>query len=524
MAFPTKQYGLVLSQRKGLSKTVQKHSVFEDDSDDETTVGESLQKEAVKKKMMKQTRLEMHKALEEDSTVYDYDAVYDDIQKQRIDNKKKMLGGVDKKPKYIHQLLRAVEDRKKEQERRDERKIQKEREAEGEEFADKDAYVTSAYKQKLLEQKEELEKEKRVAAMEAALDVKKQKDLSGFYRHLLNQTVGEEAIPDRSEIKTENSKVSKDTERMSPVPSSTSHDNIPSSCSDSEEGHEQKAGFSKPGAGLAHSKRQYRQRSPSSGSADEKEREKEKERHKKSHRDQDRDRARDRDRDRNRDRGRERDDRHGGRRDDRDGRRDRDRGRDDDRSRGKDTEREDRHRKRDRSPRERERDRNGEREMRRNPDEDKRKDKVQEEEKERKKEPEKEKEVKREEKDPEKKEPEKEKEVRGEEKDPEKKEPEKEKEVKREEKDPENKEAEKEKEVRGEEKDPEKNEAVREDTGEKDDDQNQEGEGKEETTEEKGNKFAKRSTDQAVSTARERYLARQMERSACKTYIEKEED
>ena len=30
----------------------------------------------------------------------------------------------------------------------------------------------------------------------AALDVKKQKDLSGFYRHLLNQTVGEERIPD----------------------------------------------------------------------------------------------------------------------------------------------------------------------------------------------------------------------------------------------------------------------------------------------------------------------------------------
>lgn len=32
----------------------------------------------------------------------------------------------------------------------------------------------------------------------AALDVKKQNDLSGFYRHFLNQTVGEEAIPDRS--------------------------------------------------------------------------------------------------------------------------------------------------------------------------------------------------------------------------------------------------------------------------------------------------------------------------------------
>lgn len=74
-------------------------------------------------------------------------------------------------PKYINQLLRAVEDRKKEQERRDERKIQKEREAEGEKFADKDAYVTSAYRQKLKEREEELEKEKRMEAMEGEKQV-----------------------------------------------------------------------------------------------------------------------------------------------------------------------------------------------------------------------------------------------------------------------------------------------------------------------------------------------------------------
>ncbi|KAM6911489.1 nuclear speckle splicing regulatory protein 1 [Lycodopsis pacificus] len=482
MAAPTKQYGLILSQKKGV-QSLQKHSVFEDDSDDEATVGETLQKEAVKKKMMKQTRLEMHKALEQDSTVYDYDGVYDDIQKQRLEANKKMLGGADKKPKYIHQLMRAVEDRKKEQERRDERKIQKEREAEGEQFADKDAYVTSAYKLKLQEQKEELEREKRVEAMEAALDVKKQKDLSGFYRHLLNQTVGEEAIPDSSANKTENSKVSKDTETTSPVPSSTSHDNVPSSGSDSEEGHEPKSEFSKPGAGSAHSKRQYRQRSPSSGSGEEKEREKQRERQKKRHRDQERDRNR----------GRERDDRHGGRRDERDGRRDdrdgrrddrdgrkdrdrgreddRSRGREDDRSRGKDTDREDRHGKRERSPKERERDRNGEREKRRNQEEDKRKDKDQEEEKERKKQPENEKAVK------------------------------------------------------GDEKDPEKKEAVGELSTENKDEEKEKEKGEEkEDTEEMANKFAKRCTDHTVSTARDRYMARQIARSSCKAYIEKEED
>ncbi|XP_044226977.1 nuclear speckle splicing regulatory protein 1 [Thunnus albacares] len=494
MAVPTKQYGLILPQRKGASKTatLPKPSVFGDDSDDETSVGESLQREAVKKKMMKQTRLEMQKALEQDSTVYDYDSVYDDIQKQRLESNKKVLGGADKRPKYIHQLMRAVEDRKKEQERREERKIQKEREAEGEQFADKEAYVTSAYKQKLLEQKEEQEREKREAEMEAALDVKKQKDLSGFYRHLLNQTVGEEAIPDRSANRTQTSKVSKDTETTSPVPSPTSHDNIPSSCSDSEEGHEQKSGFSKPGAGSTHSKRQYRQRSPSSGSDEdrEKERERERDRQKKSHREQDRDRVRGRDRDRDRNRGRERDDRHGGRRDDRDRRkdreRDRDRGREDDRDRGRDrdrdreddrgrdrgreddrgrgrgnTEREDRHGKRERSPKDRERDKNGERERRRNPEEDKRKDKDRVEDEERRMDPE--------------------------------------------------------KELKRDDKDPEKKEAVGEQRKEK------EGEEKEET-EDKANKFAKRCTDQTVSSARERYLARQMARSTCKTYIEREED
>jgi coiled-coil domain-containing protein 55 len=41
--------------------------------------------------------------------------------------------------------LKFAEVRKKEEERRVERQVQKEREAEGSEFADKDAFVTSAY-------------------------------------------------------------------------------------------------------------------------------------------------------------------------------------------------------------------------------------------------------------------------------------------------------------------------------------------------------------------------------------------
>ncbi|XP_034034085.1 nuclear speckle splicing regulatory protein 1 isoform X2 [Thalassophryne amazonica] len=386
---------------------------------------------------MKQTQLEMQKALEQDSTVYDYDAVYDDIVKQRHESNRKVLGGAEKKSKYIPHLMKAAEDRKKEQERRDDRKIQKEREAEGEKFADKEAYVTSAYKQKLQERMEAEERERREAALEAALDVKKQRDLSGFYRHLLNQTVGEEAIPDRTANKTQDSTISKPTERTSPVLSPAARDNVASSGSDSEEAPEQKCEFSKPGGGSAHSKRQYRQRSPSSSSEDG---DKRRERDRKSHKDRERDRVRDRRRDR------ERDERHGGRRDDRDRRKDRGR--------------EDKHKKRERSSKERERDKDGEREKRRNSEEEKRKDKGQVEEKRL-------------------------------------------------------KDKEKEKATQNEENHTEK-EGGRKKTKEKG--------GVERTVAENITKFAKRSTDQTVTSARDRYLARQMARSSSKSYIEKEED
>ncbi|CAK6437905.1 unnamed protein product [Pipistrellus nathusii] len=197
MAAPGRQYGLILPKKaQKLHPVLQKPSVFGNDSDDdETSVSESLQREAAKKQAMKQTKLEIQKALAEDSTVYEYDSIYDEMQKKKEENNPKLLLGKDRKPKYIHNLLKAVEIRKKEQEKRMEKKIQREREMEKGEFDDKEAFVTSAYKKKLQERAEEEEREKRAAALEARLDVTKQKDLSGFYRHLLNQAVGEEEAP-----------------------------------------------------------------------------------------------------------------------------------------------------------------------------------------------------------------------------------------------------------------------------------------------------------------------------------------
>lgn len=50
-----------------------------------------------------------------------------------------------------------------------ERKIQKEREMEGGEFAHKEAFVTSAYKKKLQERAEEEERERRESALEGEI-------------------------------------------------------------------------------------------------------------------------------------------------------------------------------------------------------------------------------------------------------------------------------------------------------------------------------------------------------------------
>ncbi|XP_027546749.1 nuclear speckle splicing regulatory protein 1 [Neopelma chrysocephalum] len=197
MAALGKQYGLIMPKKLPQKNLVSKKlSVFADESDEEPSVGESLQKEALKKQAMKQTKLEIQKALEEDATVYEYDSIYDEMQQKKKESSAKMLSGQDdKKPRYIHNILKAAEIRKKEQEKRMERKIQKEREMEGEEFAHKEAFVTSAYKKKLQERAEEEERERRQSALEAYLDVTKQRDLSGFYRHLLNQRVGEEEMP-----------------------------------------------------------------------------------------------------------------------------------------------------------------------------------------------------------------------------------------------------------------------------------------------------------------------------------------
>lgn len=112
-------------------------------------------------------------ALDEDSSVFDYDGAYDSFakthQKSSTSTTKTapvrikivsdcfeiligwILGLRLQKSRYVESLMAVAKVREKESDRAYERRLLKERKVEDEEFKDKAKYMTSAYKQKLIE-------------------------------------------------------------------------------------------------------------------------------------------------------------------------------------------------------------------------------------------------------------------------------------------------------------------------------------------------------------------------------------
>ena len=101
-----------------------------------------------------------------DPNIYDYDSVYDSLHAKP----KNSDADTPKGPKYMANLFAAAEVRKRDQLRAKEKMLLKEREAEGDEFADKEKFVTEAYKAQQEEVKMiELEEERRQAKEEALM-------------------------------------------------------------------------------------------------------------------------------------------------------------------------------------------------------------------------------------------------------------------------------------------------------------------------------------------------------------------
>ena len=143
---------------------------------------------------------ELHKqALEADSAIFDYDGHFDGFQ----DSRKQKLKAADderinRKSRYIESLIAKQKEREREQDIIYERRLLKEREKEDHLYGDKDKFVTAAYRKKLEEDRKWLEEEKIADAREAADDVTKKGDLSGFYHNLLSRNEAAGAVADRS--------------------------------------------------------------------------------------------------------------------------------------------------------------------------------------------------------------------------------------------------------------------------------------------------------------------------------------
>ena len=120
-----------------------------------------------------------------DASIYDYDNVYDTFS-AKSKAKSSSSNPASSGPKYMTSLLNSAEIRKRDQLRAKERMLQREREEEGDEFADKEKFVTGAYKQ----QQEELKKmEEEEAKREAEEEEKRKKGggMKGFYENILKR-------------------------------------------------------------------------------------------------------------------------------------------------------------------------------------------------------------------------------------------------------------------------------------------------------------------------------------------------
>jgi hypothetical protein len=125
-------------------------------------------------------------ALALDASVFEYDGVYDSMKTgERRAEQERQRERERRDPKYIAASLAASEQRKLDRQRAEARKIQREREQEGDQFANTEAFVTDAYRQQMEEmhrdeQCERVEEEKR------RREAKKEGGVATFLKDYIN--------------------------------------------------------------------------------------------------------------------------------------------------------------------------------------------------------------------------------------------------------------------------------------------------------------------------------------------------
>ncbi|KAM1530015.1 hypothetical protein ACFX1Z_019161 [Malus domestica] len=198
------KYGLNLRGQQKKQPTrppVPKPLGFGDD-DDDNDVEKEISRQASKNKSLKDIEEQQRKALEQDPSVFDYDGVYDQMKQKAI--QPRVQDRQERMARYIPGIQRKAEKRKREQEIIYERKLQKERNQEDHLYADKERFVTGAYKKKLAEQAKWAEEDRLRQLREEKDDVTKKKDLTDFYFNLQkNVAFGAENVKSRKLEKQE---------------------------------------------------------------------------------------------------------------------------------------------------------------------------------------------------------------------------------------------------------------------------------------------------------------------------------
>lgn len=133
---------------------------------------------------LRNARLQDEKASQIDASVYDYDEVYETFSADK--EKKKASAGGSTVPKYMTNLLASAEVRKRDQLKAKEKALQKERDAEGDAFADKEKFVTGAYKQQQEEMRKMEEEEKKRGELEEERR-RKGAGMTAFHKELLQK-------------------------------------------------------------------------------------------------------------------------------------------------------------------------------------------------------------------------------------------------------------------------------------------------------------------------------------------------
>ncbi|OJK03431.1 hypothetical protein ASPACDRAFT_16202, partial [Aspergillus aculeatus ATCC 16872] len=205
---PKRKPNLTNSKPPTTVKPLSKTSIFANDSDPDDATAEtttyglttklsttkppaktSTGKEYTNLSALHSSRQHHRSAESLDPSIYSYDSIYDTLHAKPAP--KPTPGHPDDEstptvPKYMTALLRSAEIRKRDQLRARDRQLAKEREAEGDEFADKEKFVTAAYKAQQAEMR-------RIEEEEAAREAKEEEDrrknggkgMVGFYREML---------------------------------------------------------------------------------------------------------------------------------------------------------------------------------------------------------------------------------------------------------------------------------------------------------------------------------------------------